>query len=97
MDALATGLNQALVSQCSLVVLRDSLRKNQEEEHGRGTEGQVAVLKWGLSTAIAESNRRKTSLPLERGSLGFLSSLGIFRNQKPLLLESLGKDLLPLL
>ena len=32
MAALAAGPNQALVSQCSLVVLQDSLRKNQEEE-----------------------------------------------------------------
>ena len=32
MAALAAGLNQALLSQCLLVVLRDSLRKNQEEE-----------------------------------------------------------------
>ena len=28
----ASGLNQALVSQCLLVVLRDSVQKNQEEE-----------------------------------------------------------------
>ena len=32
MAALADGLNQTLVSQCLLVVSRDSLRKNQEEE-----------------------------------------------------------------
>ena len=46
---------------------------------------------WGLSTKIVESIRRKTSLPLLQGRLGFLSSLGILRNQKLLLLENLGK------
>ena len=43
----AAGLNQALVSQCSLVTLRDSPTKNQKEEQSKKflSEGQKDRLK----------------------------------------------------
>ena len=46
-DEEEAGLNQALVLQCSLVTLRDRLRKSREEEQSKKflSEGQKDRLK----------------------------------------------------
>ena len=65
----AAGLNQALVSQCSLVTLRDSPAKNQKEEERKALPGHPGRWEASLTSVCPSVSAGETTGEKENARL----------------------------